>query len=150
MTWWHEVDTTVSLPVRFQIPRGYCEYGKSEKYSLITLSFQGNEEEGTEFLQWFQNLENKLIQQDESVVDSRVKMDTKTINLKYVDGFTQIFDENNTFLIDGVKSFANTRLDCLVEIDRVYGPMKDTGTYGITCRIFQVRVVSEEEVCMFT
>jgi hypothetical protein len=130
------------LPMRFQIPRGYCEYGKSPQFNLVHLEFLDNQE----FLTWFKDLELKLLDGKEPI-DSRVK--ENTIHVKYVEGFTQIFDESDTFLFDYDKNFVNCDLDCLVEIDKVYGPMKDTGSYGITCKIFQVRVVPREERCLF-
>lgn len=140
MVLWKDVEAELLLPVRFQIPRGYCEYGKSAKYSLVSVDIPDEE-----FLEWFTSLEKRLLGSLEPI-ESRVK--GNTINLKYVDGFTQVFDETNTFIPeeDSV-SFVNSHLDCLVEIDKVYGPMKDTGVYGITCKIFQVRVVSEP--CLF-
>jgi hypothetical protein len=102
-----------------------------------------------EFLEWFKNLENTLIGPDKTPIDSRVRIDDKTIHVKYVDDFTQVFDTHDTFLIDGVKTFANCNLDCLVEIDKVYGPLGENKSYGVTCKIFQVRVMPNEPTCLF-
>lgn len=136
---WNDV-TDFDIPIRFQIPRGYCEYGKNSQYNLIRLKF-----ENTQFLDWFKNLESKLLD-GLNPVDSRVK--DNTIHLKYVEGFTQVFDKDDNFLFEGV-TMNNCDLDCLVEIDKIYGPMKDTGSYGITCKIFQVRVLPRKEECLF-
>ena len=145
MVWWNQISSEeVELPVRFQLPRGYSEYGKSSQYNLLGLKI----EDGSNFLKWFMEFEEKLIGPDKRPIDSRVKGDI--LNIKYVDGFTQVFDSQDTFLLDGVQSFSNCHLDCLVEVDKVYGPLGDTQSYGITCKIFQVRVVPVEPVCLFT
>lgn len=142
MVLWNSINQSdETLPLRFQIPRGRCEYGKSSPYNLVTLEF---DDEQKEFLEWFKDLEKRLIGPDKSPIDSRVK--ENTIHVKYVDGFTQVFDESNNFLIDGI-ALNNTRLDCLVEIDKVYGPLGENKSYGITCKIFQVRVTPGE--CYF-
>ena len=140
---WNKI-TDFKLPMRFQIPRGYCEYGKSQQFNLIHIRMNDDE-----FLEWFKNLENTLIGPDKTPIDSRVRIDDKTIHVKYVDDFTQVFDTHDTFLIDGVKTFANCNLDCLVEIDKVYGPLGENKSYGVTCKIFQVRVMPNEPTCLF-
>lgn len=137
---WKQI-TDFNLPLRFQIPRGYCEYGKSQQFNLIQLNGMP-----VEFLEWFKDLESRLIV-DKSPIDSRVKEDT--VHIKYVEGFTQVFDSSDTFLMDGVQTFANCHLDCLVEVDKVYGPLGDNNSYGITCKIFQVRVIPVETRCLF-
>ncbi len=144
MVWWHQISLDEELPIRFQIPRGYSEYGKSAQYNLIVLKI----DDDSNFLQWFVDLEERYIGPDKRPIDSRVKGDN--INIKYVEGFTQVFDVNDNFLLDGVQSFANCHLDCLVEVDKVYGPLGDASSYGITCKIFQVRVVPVDPVCLFT
>lgn len=140
MVLWNELNDDFTLPLRFQIPRGYCEYGKSNQYNLVYVNIDNND-----FLEWFKKLEVKLVQKEP--LDSRVSLENKTIHVKYVDDFTQVFDEKNTLLFDQNVQFNDCFLDCLVEIDKVYGPMKDTGSYGITCKLFQVRIIPN---CMFT
>jgi hypothetical protein len=140
MVLWNSVQEYI-LPLRFQIPRGYCEYGKSNQYNL--LSVQINDET---FLEWFRELELKLVGKD-LPLESRIK--GECINVKYVEDFTQIFDEENKFRYAENETFADCNLDCLVEIDKVYGPMKDTGVYGVTCKLFQVRV-HKNNTCLFS
>lgn len=142
MVWWYQVSDEYDLPMRFQLPRGYSEYGKSPQFNLIVLEIDDEN-----FLHWFRQLEEKLIGPEKRPIDSRVK--DNTINVKYVDGFTQVFDSRDAFLLDGVQTFANCNLDCLVEIDKVYGPLGDANSYGITCKIFQVRVSPVETKCLF-
>lgn len=139
MVLWNQVND-FTLPLRFQIPRGYCEYGKNNQYNLVYINI-----DDLEFLEWFKDLEKSLVKNHP--LDSRVSLEKSTIHVKYVEDFTQIFDENNTFIFDTDVNMSDCFLDCLVEIDKVYGPMKDTGSYGLTCKIFQVRVIPN---CMFT
>lgn len=140
MVLWNEIETPVThLPVRFQIPRGYSEYGKSSQYNLIQIDL--GSEKNAQFIEWFQNLEKTLVKMEP--LESRIK--GTTISVKYVDGFTQVFDESNKFIFGGEEvSFADSHLDCLVEIDKVYSL---NGVHGITCKIFQVRVTQS---CLFS
>lgn len=128
MVLWNEIKE-FSLPMRFQIPRGYSEYGVSD-FGQILLGVNNQD-----FLDWFKNLENTLIK--EQPIESRVK--ENSISLKYVDGFTQIFDSSNQYQCEC--NLENSELDCLVDVDRVYNL---NGKYGITCKIFQVRVIPVE------
>lgn len=127
-------------PIRFQIPRGYSEYGLSQ-YNQLTLNM-GPEQK--QFLEWFHNLEKKLVGEDPEL-ESRVKEDSLTV--KYVDGFSQVFDSSDDSLMVDGHSFVECELDCLVEIDKVYSL---NGKRGITCKIFQVRVFPRGDVCLFT
>lgn len=142
MVLWNEIETPVThLPVRFQIPRGYSEYGKSSQYNLIQIDL--GSEKNTQFIEWFQNLEKTLVKMEP--LESRIK--GTTISVKYVDGFTQVFDESNKFIFGEEVSFADSHLDCLVEIDKVYSL---NGVHGITCKIFQVRKIpNKEDGCLF-
>jgi hypothetical protein len=139
--WWHEInDVSLVQPIRFQIPRGYSEYGISQ-YNQLSLYISDSL-----FLEWFRNLEKKLIGNDLKpgfVLESRVK--ESTITVKYVDGFSQVFDSKDILMIEG-HSFVECELDCLVEIDKVYAL---NGNTGITCKIFQTRVFPREDVCLF-
>jgi len=140
--WWHEVpENSISSllvqPIRFQIPRGYSEYGLSQ-YNQLTLNISDQE-----FLDWFRTIEKKLIG-DVPSLESRVK-EENSLTVKYVDGFSQIFDSSDILMIDG-HSFVDSELDCLVEIDKVYSL---NGNHGITCKIFQARVFPRAHMCLF-
>lgn len=141
MVLWNSVQEDYILPLRFQIPRGYCEYGKSNQFNLLSVQIQDES-----FLNWFREFERKLVGND-LPLESRIKGDC--INVKYVEDFTQVFDECNTFQYAEKETFADCNLDCLVEVDKVYGPMKDTGVYGVTCKLFQVRV-HRNNTCLFS
>lgn len=150
--WWHEFEGNSSLvqgnslvqPIRFQIPRGYSEYGLSQ-YNQITLNMGPDQ---AQFLEWFRNLEKKLIGYNIApgfALESRVKEETNAITVKYVDGFSQVFDSKDILMIDG-HSFKECELDCIVEIDKVYSL---NGNTGITCKIFQTRIFPRDDVCLF-
>lgn len=129
MVLWNSVD--ISLPMRFQIPRGYCEYGIGQ-YDQVSLKIAD-----VEFLEWFKKLERTLIK--DAPMESRINDENSTISVKYVDGFTQVFNSSNVFVEH--TNFVDSELDCLVDVDRVYSL---NGTNGITCKIFQVRVIPVE------
>jgi hypothetical protein len=131
MVLWKDVD--VSLPMRFQIPRGYSEYGIGQ-YGQVYVKIVD-----TEFLEWFKNIERVLIK-DLGPIESRINEENSTISVKYVDGFTQVFDSSNVLMVDG-HDMVDCELDCLVDIDRVYSL---NGSHGLTCKIFQVRVIPVE------
>lgn len=142
MKWWYE------LPLRFQFPRCVI-VSNVTRFDTVTLEPSGGP--GPQFIQWFQEaLERDGLLKGLEPIASRVSEDGKSVNVKIVDGFTQYFDRSDKFLGLTRPStlVAGTTIDCIVEIDRVYGPMKDNGVYGITCKAFQVRIV-EEEGCLF-
>lgn len=130
MVLWNDV--SLSLPMRFQIPRGYCEYGTGQ-FGQISLKILDSE-----FLEWFKNLERIFVK--DSPLESRVNDENSSVSLKYVEGYTQVFDASNILMIDG-HDFIDSELDCLVDIDRVYTL---NGVSGVTCKIFQVRVMPVE------
>ncbi len=135
MVLWHEHGPVTSLPARFQIPRGYCENGISNEYKLVYVSIKDEE-----FLEWFKNIEKTLCPEP---YESRVK--DGLLNVKFVEGYTQIFDESNNLTLSDM-NFAGSELDCLIDVEKVYGPLNDK--YGLVCKIFQVRVTKEK--CLFT
>lgn len=131
MVFWRDIKD-VSVPMRFQIPRGYCEYGVGQ-YGQVSLKISD-----TEFLEWFKRLELTLVK--DGPVESRVNEENSSISIKYVEGFSQVFDSSNVLMIDG-HTMIDSELDCLVDIDRVYSL---NGMNGVTCKIFQVRVLPVE------
>lgn len=132
MVLWNSVD--ISLPMRFQIPKGYCEYGVGQ-YDQVSIKIAD-----TEFLEWFKNMEKILIGDLFAPVESRVNDENSTLSVKYMDGFTQVFDSSNVYIPEG-HTLIDCEVDCLVDVDRVYSM---NGANGITCKIFQVRVAPVE------
>ena len=131
MVLWKDID--VSLPMRFQLPRGYCEYGISQ-YGQVSVKISD-----VEFLEWFKNVERTFLIGDVRR-ESRINDENSSISMKYVDGFTQVFDSSNSLMVDG-HDLVDSELDCLVDVERVY-TLNDV--QGLTCKIFQVRVVPVE------
>lgn len=131
MVFWKDV--SLSMPMRFQIPRGYCEYGISQ-FGQVSLKISD-----VEFLEWFKNLERTFIK--DTPLESRVNNENSSISIKYVDGYTQMFDSSNVLMIVDEPNFVDSELDCLVDVDRVYTL---NGSSGVTCKIFQVRVMPVE------
>jgi hypothetical protein len=117
--------------MRFQIPRGYCEYGIGG-YGQVSVKILDSE-----FLEWFKNLERTFVK--ERPLESRVNDENSSVSLKYVDGYTQVFDTSSKFILE--QTLEDSELDCLVDVDKVYAL---NGVHGITCKIFQVRVIPVE------
>jgi hypothetical protein len=125
-------------PLRFQIPRGYTEYGLSEHKS-ITVQFENND-----FFQWYKCLEKHITGNIENFESNAGE---NTFRVKYVDGFTQVFDHESIYLMDG-HHFTNCQIDILVDISSMYSPFKDFNKYGFVCKMYQVRV--HENGCLFS
>lgn len=136
MGWWYETDVS-ALPLRFQIPKGYCEYGIGQ-YGQLNIKITDES-----FMEWFKELEKKIVVTEEPI-DSRVK-DDGSLSVKYVEGFTQVFDTSNVLMLDGF-SFSDSEVDCLVDIDKVYSL---NGRSGLTCKLFQVRITPNDH-CLFS
>ncbi len=140
---WKDVDVeSVSIPVRFQIPRGFCEYGVG---SFGSVTIQLNSEENNKFFDWFKRLEDHLVK-DQSIFESNVNRENGTIRLKYVDGFTQVFDSDSVYVMDGQNTLANCNVDALVEVSSFYENFK--GRSGLVCKLFQAKVFPIG--CMFS
>lgn len=117
-------------PLRFQIPRGYCEYGVSE-YKALTVTIQDEE-----FTQWFRSLEKHVFPTEEF----ESNLNENTFRVKFVDGFSQIFDSDGTYIMEGF-SFTNTNMDILVDMSNVYSPFKDFKKHGFVCKIYQAKII---------
>lgn len=142
---WTEIDTTHieiddkrkitydGKPFRFQIPRGFSEYGLNQ-YNSIVLNL-----EYTEFITWFKNLEKILC--TEEYFESNII--NEGMRIKVVEGFTQLFDKDYQYCAE--TSLKNCDVDCIIEISSVYGPFN--GKYGLVCKIYQARVLTKG--CLF-
>jgi hypothetical protein len=126
-------------PLRFQIPRGYCEYGVSEHKSInVRITNQ-------EFLDWFRTLERHIFPENLENFESNLQEDT--IRLKICEGFTQVFDSDSVFMMDG-HTYVNCDVDVLVDISSKYSPFKDFNKHGLVCKVYQIRVISHG--CLFS
>jgi hypothetical protein len=146
--YWHEVDfsriqkkdgragrqsfTYDGKPFRFQIPAGLCVWGLSE-YNSLSL------ETDEEFRTWFQELEEAIGTPEP--FSSNMRDDLLRIKL---DEYTQVFDSNRqldlTERIEG--AFRGHVLKCIMEVSGMY---YFNGTYGLTCKIYQMLVEDQHE-----
>lgn len=125
-------------PLRFQLPRGYCEYGISDHKSINVRILNDD------FSNWFKRLEKHILPTVENI-ESNFNEDT--IRIKIVEGFTQVFDSNNVFMMDG-HTFVNSDVDVLLDVSSWYSPFKDFNKYGLVCKVYQIRVISNG--CLFS
>jgi hypothetical protein len=131
------VVTYNDLPLQFQIPVGYTCEGINQWNRVVAEINNG------EFFTWFLNLE-EVIGRTEPF-DSVVSPDDKTISIKIVDGFTQIFEINDKKLLKE-SNLQNTKIHVIIDVSKKYGPFKER--YGLTCKAYQIVFIEEE--CAFT
>jgi hypothetical protein len=143
MVLWSDIDTTLieftptnkdrtkfsyeKGPLRFQIPRGLCQWGVSAYKSLqMDLS-------DPEFFQWWKRLEAQLCPGEP--FNSNLK--GNSLRLK-IDDACYIFDENSKQVLPDVREglFRGQELSCLIDIDSTYF---FNGNWGLTVRLYQVR-----------
>jgi len=146
MVFWHEVDLTkIDLtpgtrekvrytldggPLRFQIPRGMCNWGVSSYKSFqVELSNQ-------EFLNWWKNLESMLCNREPFT--SNLKGNSLRIK---IDESTYIFDENSKQNSPEIKEgiFKEQELSCMIDIDSNYFYNEN---WGLTVRAYQVKYLT--------
>lgn len=125
-------------PFRFQIPRGYSEYGLNDHKSVIFFI------QNDAFFEWFKKLEKCIFNEIPDNFESNIS--ENSIRIKYVEGFTQVFDSNNTYIMDG-HTFINAEADVLLDISTTYSPFKDFNRCGLVCKMYQVRVMTTG--CLF-
>lgn len=149
MVWWKDVEDSSSfqqLPIRFQIPRCVStEYGVGN-FGSVTLNFENDDDIEEEFFDWwFKNIDDAIKPSLTKPFESNIDRENRTIRLKYVEGFTQVFDERGVYMLDG-HSLKNCRVDILVEVSSAYDDFK--GKSGLVCKIFQAKVFPIG--CMFS
>lgn len=145
---WHEVDfsqiekkdgrtgrqsfTYSGKPFRFQIPTGRCVWGLSEYNSL---SLDTTEE----FREWFGSLEDAIGKPEPFSSNIRDEL----LRIK-VDDYTQVFDSERRLDLSERRegSFRDCVLKCIMEVSGMY---YFNGTYGLTCRIYQMLVEDQSE-----
>ena len=115
-------------PLRFQVPRGLCQWGISA-YKAFQVELGSN----TEFLAWWRDLEGLLCTAEP--FNSNLKLGS--LRLK-IDDATYVFDaeskQTNPEIREGL--FRNQELSCLVDIESTYF---FNGTWGLICRAVQVK-----------
>lgn len=126
-------------PFRFQIPRGYSEYGLSD-HGSVNFFIQN-----PDFFEWFKKLEMHIFN-NEIPDNFESNVSENSIRVKYTEGFTQVFDVKNAYIMDG-HNFVNCEADVLLDISSIYTPFKDFNKCGLVCKIYQVRVMTSG--CLF-
>jgi hypothetical protein len=133
-----EVETTLvrGLPkfsgLRFQIPRGLCQYGRSE-YKTINVEI-GNKA----FITWWREMEGKLCQGEP--FNSNLK--GTSLRLKLEDD-VPVFDDQRNYIGSYTKTGdgAGKQISCLIEISGVYF---FNNQYGLTVKCVQLMAYADE------
>ena len=120
-------------PLRFQIPRGICTWGVSAYKSLqVDLS---NEE----FAEWWRDLETLLCARE----PFNTNMKGAALRLK-IDDVTYIFDENSKQVTLDIREglFRGQEMSCIIDVDSTYF---FNGSWGLTCRVYQLKLYGPVE-----
>ena len=136
MVLWKDFVADTLPPYRFQIPKVYSEYDISD-FGTVSVQFQDQE-----FIEWFKNLEKTLCSHYPTY-DSRFAS-SDTLHIKCQPGFTQYYDSNYNLMFDygdSPPSLRNKDLDCIIEVSP-YGPFN--GKYGVSIKMYQMRLVSHD------
>ena len=121
-------------PLRFQIPRGLCTWGVSAYKSLqIDLSNEA-------FIEWWKDLETQLCPREP--FNSNLKGGS-ALRLK-IDDVTHIFDLNSKQVALDIKEglFRGKEVSCIIDVESTYF---FNGSWGLTCRVYQLKVYGEDE-----
>ena len=139
----NDIETTYSRGMarfsglKFQIPRGLCQYGLSE-YKSINVEI-GNKA----FIDWWRELESKLCTSEP--FNSNLK--GASLRIKVEDG-TPVFDSERTYKgsFTTAGEGSGKELSCMIEITGVYF---FNNNYGLTVKCSQIMTYDpapEEEV----
>jgi len=120
-------------PLRFQIPRGACQWGVSQYKSFNV------EVTNPHFIAWWSELERRICPQE----PFKSNLQNGSLRIK-IDDATYIFDENSTQVSPEVREglFRGQELSCLVDIESNYF---FNGNWGLTVRAYQVRFYGPEK-----
>lgn len=119
--------------LRFQIPRGLCQWGVSQ-YKSFNLDVTH-----PDFIAWWSELERRLCPQE----PFKSNLQNGSLRIK-IDDATYIFDENSKQVSPEVREglFRGQELSCLVDIESNYF---FNGNWGLTVRAYQVRFYGVEK-----
>jgi len=126
-------------PLRFQIPRGACQWGVS-----AYKSFQVGVTD-TDFMQWWRQLETQLCP---GVDAFNSNLREGSLRLK-IDDSVYIFDQNSKQINPEVKEglFRGQDISCLIDVDSTYF---FNGNWGLTIRTYQVKTLTDAPPCVPT
>jgi hypothetical protein len=119
-------------PLKFQLPRGVCQWGVNPEYKSFQVSVPDEA-----FASWYETLEKKLC--SETPFSSNLR--AGQMRLKVDDG-TLFFRADGTLLVDGAERMKGADVSCIMEIP---GSYHFNDKYGLTCRATQVRIWAEGE-----
>jgi len=120
-------------PLRFQIPRGQCQWGVSS-YKSFQVGISD-----PDFTQWWRQLEAQLCPAVETFSSN---LRGESLRLK-IDESVYIFDKNSKQINPEVKEglFRGQEVSCLIDVDSTYF---FNGNWGLTIRTYQVKMLTEE------
>ncbi len=124
--------TLAGGPLKFQLPRGTCQWGINSEYKSFQVSVPDEA-----FVNWYENLEKKLC--SDTPFSSNLR--AGQMRLK-VDDSTLYFKADGTLLVDGADRMKGADVSCIMEIS---GSYHFNDKYGLTCRATQVRIWQEAE-----
>jgi hypothetical protein len=122
--------TLAGGPLKFQLPRGVCQWGVNAEYKSFQVSVPDEA-----FAQWYESLEKKLCSETPFTSNLRAGQ----MRLKADDG-TLFFKADGTLLVDGADRMKGADVSCIMEIS---GSYHFNEKYGLTCRATQVRIWQE-------
>jgi hypothetical protein len=117
-------------PLKFQLPRGACQWGYNPEYKSFQLSVCD-----ASFIEWFRALEQKLCAETpyrSNLKDGQMRMKA--------DDSTLFFGSDGGMLPDGPERMKGADVSCIMEISGSYFFQE---VYGLTCRATQVRIWNE-------
>ena len=119
-------------PLRFQVPRGMCQWGVNSFKSFQIEMTDAN------FLQWWRTLEGQLCPGAQPF-NSNLKDGTLRIK---IDDAVYIFDQNSKQINPEVREglFRGQELSCLIDVDSTYF---FNGNWGLTIRAYQVKTLND-------
>jgi hypothetical protein len=119
-------------PLRFQLPRGLCQWGASA-YKSLNIEITNRD-----FVEWWCELERRICPQE----PFKSNLQCGSLRIKIDDG-TYIFDENSKQVSPEIREglFRGQELSCLIDIESNYF---FNGNWGLTVRAYQVRFYGPE------
>jgi len=116
-------------PLRFQIPRAWCQWGVSA-YKSFNVEIRN-----PEFVSWWRDLEARLCVAEP--FNSNLKDGTLRIK---IDDAVYIFDENSKQVCPEIREglFRGQEVQCIVDVDSTYF---FNGLWGLTIRVYQIKTL---------
>lgn len=116
-------------PLRFQIPRAWCQWGVSAYKSFNA------EIRNPEFVTWWRDLETRLSPQE----SFNTNLKDGTLRIK-IDDAAYIFDENSKQICPEIREglFRGQEVQCIIDVDSTYFFNEN---WGLTVRLYQLKTL---------